>query len=201
MSEYRYSFTKLMEHTNQIKKETYKIKQEHFPDIEKAFMNFSVFFDVLEKKSQSLEKSVKMILACEFINHVYSALILTENGLILDAIVCGRSALEVLAFHWLVCLDPENAASEYNQNQLSRPVEIRKRLENLGADITHIKDIYSSDSKFTHLSRESERFHFRMESNSKGLLYIGGKFSPADQKEMFRYLSILVQLFEKPMMK
>lgn len=168
--------------------------------IDQEFEDFDNYFKDIENQQPSLERNVRMMLACKLFNHVYSAFILAESGLLVDAVLCERNALETIAFHWLICLDPD-AHEEYERNNIPRPVEVRQRLEKLGVDISHLRDIYSRDSEISHVGRNSERFHSRMESTSKGELLFGGAFSPNDQAEMFRFLPALLYLFRHPMMK
>jgi hypothetical protein len=130
---------------------------------------------------------------------VYSGLLLTESGLFSDAIICERSALETVAFHWLICLDP-NAAIEYETDQAIQPVKVRLRLEKLGADVSQIRELYSLASGLTHVGRDSERFNNQLESEFKGVISFGGRASQIDQEHMFKYLPALLYLFQKPLM-
>jgi len=116
------------------------------------------------------------MLACKLMNHVYSGLILAENGLILDSILCERNALETIAFHWLVCIEKESA-KEYLENDSPRPVEVRKRLEKYGVDINSIKDLYASGSRVIHVGREGERFQSQWATLSEGKLFFWWCFS------------------------
>ena len=199
MTESKYTLTKLRKHTEQVRVLISAIQEEHLPGIEKAFCDFSDFVEELEQQPITLERNVKMMLGCKFLNHIYSALLIAERGLMVNAILCERNALETVAFHWLVCLDP-NTATEYNLDNIPRPVEVRKRLEQLGADISHIRSLYASGSEITHVGRRSERFHSRWNSALDGKLLFGGDFSSEDQGEMFRYLPALFYLFLKPIM-
>lgn len=185
-------------HTKFIQMQTSSVLREHLSTIDEGFATFDNYFDELEKLPATLERNVKMMLACKFLNHVYSAFILAESGLIVDAILCERNAIETIAFHWLVCLDP-NAAVEYEQGNIPRPVEVRRRLENLGADVTHIRNLYTSGSETSHVGRKSERFHSQWESPSKGILLIGGALALEDQAKMFDFLPVLLLLFCEPL--
>jgi hypothetical protein len=200
MNEQRYSFENLRKHTSAIRAQTASTLREHQSSIDRAFANFSKFINELEQQPISLERNVKMMLACKLLNHVYSALILAEYGLIVDALLCERNALETVAFHWLICLDPVSA-SEYQENDIPRPVEVRRRLEKLGADISSLRDLYSSVSEITHVGRRSERFHSTWKNTSSGELRIGGHISPKDQAEMFQFLPALFDLFYEPLVQ
>jgi len=121
---------------------------------------------------------------------------LNECGLIVDAILCERNALETVAFHWLVCIDDE-AAEEFLENDIPRPVEVRKRLEKLGVNNDTIRDIYASGIQVTHVGRDSERFHSKWSNLSKGELLFGGAFLPDEQAHMFEFLPALLYLFQQ----
>jgi hypothetical protein len=99
----------MREHTQAIRVQTRSVLRKHRLAIDQEFAAFDNFFSELEKQPVGLERNVKMILACKFLNHVYSAFFLAESDLIEDAILCERNALETIAFHWLICLDPKVA--------------------------------------------------------------------------------------------
>jgi hypothetical protein len=195
----KYTFSAFERHTNAIRLGARKIIRKHKPSLNQAFSDFSQHIDELEKRPPSLERNVKLMLACKLLNHVYSGLILTECGLVVDAIICERSALETIAFHWLVCVDP-NAAAEYETEQVPAPIKVRLRLEKHGVDVSHVRDLYSSDSAFTHVGRKAERFDSQMESPHQGELLFGGTGSIVDQDHMFEFLPHLLYLFPEPLM-
>ncbi len=200
MRNLKYSFDNLRKHTESIRVQTSGTLQEMHLSIDQAFADFDTYLAEVERQPPSLERNIRMILACKLLNHMYSAFILAESGLIVDALLCERNALETIAFHWLICLDPASS-QEYESNQIPRPVEVRRRLEKLGADITHLRDIYAAGSETSHVGRKSERFHSKWESPSKGELLFGGTFSPEDQAEMFQFLLALLYLFRQPLVK
>ena len=195
----KYAFGNLRRNTELICGQSGRILQEYRSLIDQEFADFDDFLNELENQPPSLDRNVRMMLACKFLNHVYSALVLAERGLIVDAVLCERNALETAAFHWLVCLDP-NALQEYGQNDIPRPADVRQRLEQLGVDITSLRDLYASASQASHVGRQSERFHSQWESVSKGKLSFGGAFAPQDLAEMFRFLPALLCWFRKPSM-
>ncbi|MCI0555483.1 MAG: hypothetical protein L0287_31440 [Anaerolineae bacterium] len=90
-------------------------------------------------------------------------------------------------------------ATQYEQGDVPRPVEVRRRLERLGADINHLKDLYASGSEVAHVGRKSERFHSQWVTAREGKLLFGGAFVPSDQSEMFGFLPALLELFRRPM--
>jgi hypothetical protein len=199
MNESKYTFLKLRAHTKNICTQISPILNKHLSDTEKAFTNFDLFREELEQQPKSLIRNVKMMLACTLLNHVYSALILAESGLIVDAILCERNAIETVAFHWLICLDPA-AAEKYNQENIPRPVEVRGQLERLGADIDQIRGLYAWGSKVSHVGRHSERFSCDWKSADNGELFFGGNLSPDDQDELFSFLPAILYLFMEPIM-
>jgi len=147
----------------------------------------------------TVERNVKLLLATKFINHVYSAFTLTENGLLSDAAICERSAIESLAGYKLLCIEPELAVL-YDKGKFPKPVEVRKRLEKLGygKEAQRIKDIYSPASGITHLARDHERFSMTWKSNSDGILHVGGVFNEGDLKHMLKFLPVLIAWFLMP---
>ncbi|MBW4693347.1 MAG: hypothetical protein KME27_16470 [Lyngbya sp. HA4199-MV5] len=197
MQESRYSLEKLRKHSESVRLKSLSLQKEQQDFIEKAFADFSENLAEIEQQPPTLERNVKLILACKLFNHVYSGFILAERGLIVNAVLCERNALETIAFHWLVSLDG-NALHEYEQGNVPRPVEVRRRLEKLGVDVENIRSIYASGSEISHVGRESERFHSRWESSFEGRLLFGGDFAPDDQAEMFRFLPALLYLFHQP---
>lgn len=196
----KYTFDGLRRLTQDIRRQSAKIVDEQRSLIDKAFIDFDNYFAEVEKQPPTLERNVRMMLACQFFNHLYSAIILAESGLIVDAFLFERNALETIAFHWLICLD-SSVAEEYEQNSIPRPVKVRERLEQLGADITHIKGLYSSGSEISHVGRNSERFHSQWESRTTGELLFGGGLNLNDQHKMLQFLPVLLYLFPEPIMK
>lgn len=192
----KFAFANLRKHTQTIRSNIAKVFNENRESISKAFDDFDAYFHDLENQSISLKKNVRLMLACKLLNHVYSGLILAESGLIVDAILCERNALETIAFHWLVCIE-ENAAEEYLHNDIPRPVEVRKRLETHGVDIEPIRDLYTSGSQATHVGRNGERFQTEWLNSSTGKLFVGGAYLPIDQSKMFEFLPALLYLFQQ----
>jgi hypothetical protein len=196
----KYSLSTLQEHTKAIRTLTKRLVRKHRSTLDEALADFNSYFDDLEQQPPTLERNVKMLLACKFLNHIYSAIILTECGLVVDAVLCARNALETAAFHWLVRLDPA-AATEYGSDEIPRPVVVRKRLEEFGVDVHGIRELYSMDSELTHVSRASERFNLEWQTSRDGLLRIGGEFREEDGQHLFGdYFPFLIGAFEEPIM-
>jgi hypothetical protein len=198
MQESKYSLENLRKHSESVRVQSLSLQKEQQEYIEKAFVDFSEKLAEIEQQPPTLERNVRLILACKLFNHVYSGFILAERGLIVNAVLCERNALETIAFHWLASLD-KDALHEYERGNIPRPVEVRRRLERLGVDIENIRSIYSSGSEISHVGRKSERFHSRWESPSEGKLLFGGDFELDDQAEMFRFLPALLYLFHQPL--
>jgi hypothetical protein len=194
MRKTKYSFSNLRRHSKDIRLKTTMLIREKTIKINEAFFQFDDYVTELERTPPSLIRNVKLLLSCQMINHVYSGLILVENGMIVDTILCERNALETMALHWLVCLDP-NVAEEYEKDEIPRPVEVRKRLEQLGIDISSLKNFYSFGSQISHTGRKSERFTTDLSSSKKGELIIGGAYSPIDQSELLEWLPSLLVWF------
>jgi hypothetical protein len=109
---------------------------------DEAIRTFEEYVQTIEGEERTLNRNVRLLLATRFFNHVYSTLILSEAGLVADAVSCERSALEALAAFRLVSVAPEYAGA-YDTDAFPRPVEVRKRLEELGfvEEIHHIREL------------------------------------------------------------
>jgi hypothetical protein len=200
MNRDKYSFSNLRRHTEANRRDAAAVIEASYPQIEDAFRSFSSFVDALRDQPRSLERNVRLLLACRFLNHVYSGLLLAEAGLLADAVVCERSAIESLAAYRLLSLRP-TVAEEYANGSFPRPVEVRRELEAAGfaSEALQVRDLYRSASGVTHISRDSERFNLRWESSSDGALLFGGQFVRADLEEMARFFSALLHWFPMPL--
>jgi hypothetical protein len=114
-----------------------------------------------------------MMLTARFINHMFSQLLLTERGLLLDAFNCSRAAIETTGFYWLVLKDP-STAELYDSEKSLKPVEVRKRLEVLDIDITALRDLYGFQSEIAHVGNKTDGLQIFWESPRAGRLLIGG---------------------------
>lgn len=200
MAPNKYNLSALRAHTDEVRRLTRAVVSATDPSIEDAFDQFSHFVGAIHDQQKSLQRNVRLVLCCRFLNHVYSGLLLAESGLIADAVVCERSALETLAAYRLLCVEPQRA-EDYADERFPRPVEVRKALEAAGyvgeADQTRI--LCSGASGVTHVTRESERFHVRWHSESKGELHFGGAYNAHDVEEMTRFFAALLHWFPQPL--
>ena len=96
MTQNRYSLEKLREHTESIRRETCSLTAANPNDLDNAIRAFEAGLCELEGETVSLSRNVRLLLATKFFNHVYSALLLSEAGLVADAIGCERAALEAV---------------------------------------------------------------------------------------------------------
>lgn len=141
-------------------------------------------FHAIELEPKGLVRNVKLALIARFTNHLFSALLLGERGLLLDAFNCSRAALETTAFYWLVCKD-NNAAQMYDAEKSVPPVEVRKRLEAIGIDVAAIRERYSLESTVAHVGNKYDQLQIRWERGGDGRLLIGGGIVPEVQKALF----------------
>jgi hypothetical protein len=196
-----YSFENLRLHSEEIIKQFGPILQKYHGPTVQGFDHFCHFLDEIELEAPSLQKNVRLLLACKTLNHVYSGIILTERGLLVDALACERNAIETILFHWLLVLD-SSVAEAYSSDAVPRPVNVRKRLEDeFNVDLSEIKSIYAKASAALHVARKSEDFHLSMTSVDRGEVYFGGKFSPEDQAQMMKFLPACLYLFWRPLLK
>ena len=191
---YRYEL--LQKHSNETALSTRQTLKREIMEARKVFSFFDKHFDSLEEKPKSLLRNVKLALTARFINHLFSSLLLTERGLILDAFNCSRSAIETTAFYWLLCHD-EKAASLYEGEKSIPPVEIRKRLESLGVDVKAIRDLYSLQSAVAHVGNEYDHLQIQWENDKAGRLLVGGGLNPQLQKAMIEDIIRAVFRFVK----
>jgi hypothetical protein len=190
-----YSFSNLKKHTSAIRADSRCVFNINIEKIEEAFLFFDNFFKTIEQEEISLARNVKLVMATRFINHVYSALLLTESGMTADASICERSAIEVLAAYKLVNIDME-MLEKYETEQFPKPVKVREMLEKLGykSEAEQIQQIYTSLSGITHISRKHERFSLSSEK-----LMIGGCFDKKDVEHLSEFLPFLLYWFaQKP---
>ncbi len=192
----RYRFELLLNHSNETALSTRKSLKREISEARKMFKFLDHHFHSLEKKPIGLVRNVKLALTTRFINHLFSALLLVERGLILDAFNCTRSALETTAFYWLVCHD-DSAATLYNDKKSPPPVEIRKRLEGLGVDVGPIRERYSLESEIVHVGNRYDHLQIHWETESKGKLLVGGASNPNVQKAMLGEIVEAVSRFLK----
>ena len=195
----KYSFDKLRQHTETIRQQADRIFSTRKTGLDEAFLEFGQHFSAIQEQDKSLERNVRLLFASRFLNHVYSALLLVEAGMYSDALTCERSAIESLAGYRLLCAEPV-MAEKYNAGKFPKPVEVRKKLEQLGyaQEVEHIQSLYKSASGITHLSRENERFLVNWKESNDGELRIGGVFSETDLDHMLEFLPALLFWFVSP---
>lgn len=196
MPSVRYHFDLLHKHSNETALATRRELKKQILDVRRAFDFLDHHFRSLEQKPKSHARNVKLALTARFINHLFSALVLIERGLILDAVNCTRSALETTAFYWLVCINAESA-SLYDAEKSLPPVEIRKRLEGLGIDIAALRELYALESTIAHVGNQYDQLQIRWESDNDGKLLIGGGQNLPLQKAMLEGLIAALFRFVK----
>lgn len=192
----RYDLQSLRGHTAHIRTVTERITVSGGEFLRDALESFDEFVASLESAPPTLVRNVRLLLSCRFFNHVYSALLLSEAGLIVDSIVCERTALETLAAFRLVMVRP-SYAERYECGDFPRPAAVRKLLMKYGAaaDHEHLRDLYSSGSEMAHVTRQHERFNMQWKSGDTGRLSFGGKVCVADHAEMLSFLGTAIFWF------
>src|ERR1051326_74648 len=90
----KYTLDNLREHTVTIRAQSAEVQGKQQAFINQAFVDFDDYLDRVEKQPATLVRNVRLLLACKLFNHVYLAFILAESGLIVDAVLCERNALE-----------------------------------------------------------------------------------------------------------
>ena len=191
-----YRFEMLLKHSNETALNTRKTLKHEIMKAREIFGVLDHLFHSIEKKPKCLVRNVKLALTARFTNHIFSALLLIERGLVIDAFNCTRSALETTAFYWLVCHD-ESAAALYDGEKSPPPVKIRKRLEGLGVDVQSIRDSYNLESTIVHVGNRYDNIQIQWEKGNNGKLLIGGGSIPVLQKAMLHSIVKAVFRFMK----
>ncbi len=138
----RYNFDLVNRHSSLVASECRRVNSERFKSVKDTLSFLGQIIDEIGGEPKSHQRNVRMALATRFFNHLYSQLILTERGLLLGAANASRSAIETTAFYWLVCLDA-NSAALYDAESSPRPVEIRKKLQELVIDVSDLQGAVS----------------------------------------------------------
>jgi len=141
--------------------------------LRQAFDLLSRHFDSTQSEPKSHSRNVRLALTARFINHLHSFVMLAERGLLPDAVDCSRSATETMAFHWRVCRDPE-AAGLYDAAISPRPGEVRRRLEELGIDVSELKSQYGRESSISHVGNPYDDLQIAWAAPDTGTILVGG---------------------------
>ncbi|MDI7774501.1 hypothetical protein [Asticcacaulis sp. EMRT-3] len=173
MTSHKYAFDLLFRHSNEVAINTRRALKQPVAEARKLFGFLGEHFQTIEREQSSLSRNVRLSLTTRFINHQFAELMLIERGLLLDAFNCSRAGLEATAFYWLVVKD-SSAAEHYEAARSLKPVEVRKRLEALGIDITPLRDMYSFQSEVAHVGNKSDGLQIDWEKGASGRLLIGG---------------------------
>jgi hypothetical protein len=177
----KYLYELLVRHSNVVSLDSRKNFKNEIRTVKEAFRLLDSLRVSLDDLPKGHNRNVRLALLTRFTNHLFSQVILTERGLILDAINCARSATETTAFYWLVCLAPDKA-SEYDQDKSPRPVEVRKELEKLGVDVEDLKQRYQSESTAAHVGNPTDNWQINWLNDKDGLLLVGGGSNPKMQQ-------------------
>jgi hypothetical protein len=192
-----------------MKTEKYNIKRlkKHWSVIQTKFNNnysewincfsdlIELSFEISDKISgrKKLEENVIYLLLTKAINHSPSALILMENGLIIDAALSTRNAFEtfLLINFFIKDNNPENYVKWSNGTQF-KPAYIRSKLKELNEAILDDYIIMESDnsddikfaygwlSNITHSNIDSSNYTVLKESPKNYRVYIGGNVENDD---------------------
>ncbi|MFT6557074.1 MAG: hypothetical protein ACJAYR_000925 [Sneathiella sp.] len=194
MKKGRYHFDLLYRHSNELSLETRRTFKNEVKSIKEAFGFLDQHLAELEKSPKNHHRNVKMALTARFLNHLFSYVILTERGLILDASNCGRSATETTAFYWLVCKDP-SSSSLYDKEQSPRPIDVRKKLEAIGVDVSELRDKYGFESNIAHVGNKYDNLQISWEKQKSGSLHIGGGGDVNTRREYLQAVSHYIYMF------
>lgn len=169
----KYQYNLLNRHSNALTIDTRKKLKKEMKTAKEAFRLIDSLWSPINDLPRGHLRNVKLALVARFTNHIFAQTILTERGLILDALNCARSATETTAFYWLVCVAPETA-QQYDASESPRPVEIRKGLERRGIDISELRDRYQHESTAAHVGNPTDNWQIDWQNDKDGLLMVGG---------------------------
>lgn len=190
----RYHFDLLYRHSNELALTTRRTFKAEVATVKASFGFLAQHFDRLERERKSHVRNVKMALTARFMNHLFAHVLLAERGLLLDAANCARSATETTAFYWLVGKDA-SAAGLYDAQESPRPVEIRKRLETLGVDVSDLRENYGYESAVSHVGNKYDNLQITWEKERTGKLQIGGGGDPNMRRAMLNELPKFIAMF------
>lgn len=192
----RYNFDLIERHSNQLALDCRRVNRERFQAVKSSLSFLGQIIDEIGNEPKTHQRNVRMTLATRFFNHLYSQLILTQRGLFLDAANASRSATETTAFYWLVCLDADSAKL-YDAESSPRPVEIRKKLEDLDIDVSELQDIYKHQSEVAHVGNTYDNLQIRWGANKDGQLLVGGGSEPETQRRSLNAIVAAMMIFLK----
>lgn len=190
----RYNFDLVNRHSSLVASECRRVNSERFKSVKDTLSFLGQIIDEIGGEPKSHQRNVRMALATRFFNHLYSQLILTERGLLLDAANASRSAIETTAFYWLVCLDA-NSAALYDAESSPRPVEIRKKLQELVIDVSDLQGIYKHQSEVAHVGNFYDNMQIKWGANRDGQLLVGGGSEPETQRISLNAIVASILLF------
>lgn len=194
ISKTRFQFAHLEKHSQWLANETMTKCAERRAAASETISFLGVVFETVEKQPKSLFRNVRLMLIARFMNHLYSMFLLVERGLFLDAHACARSATEATAFYWMICID-QSYAEEYNKKRSPRPVDVRKKLEAHGIDVSEIRDIYSHQSDVVHVGNSFDQMQVRWHDAESGEISVGGRSEPELQGSAFNAIVASMVIF------
>lgn len=154
------------------------------------------FMSALNKATdnpETLQARVHISLETRFFNSIFASLRLTAFGMFTEANIVMRSAFEALQYFRLLYYDP----SLYNffDKKPLRPVEVRKKLEEIGHEIEFVRDIYSKMSSHCHVGGDGS-LNFDIHDLDADIISIGGFNSPEIQDSILNELIVMMHLFQ-----
>ncbi|AVX03443.1 hypothetical protein MXMO3_00912 [Maritalea myrionectae] len=127
----------------------------------------------------------KLFIVCRFSNSIYASMRLACMGLILDSIGCLKTAFEALQYSRLISLKPDEASTFLDPDHSLRPVEVRKKLQQLEHDAEHARDKYSMLSTFSHVGGTGEMLTLE-EIDDDVSFRVGGYVDPSLQEKLVK---------------
>ena len=160
-----------------------------------ALSILSTNFIKVEAEPRSPLRNARLLLTSRHYNHLFAQQLLAERGLLVDAINASRAGVETITWYWLLCLEPGAAIDYFQESKRPAPVEIRKRLEILGADVNAIREDYSLKSDVAHVGGKSEGLVVQWGSDDSGNVHLGGTPNDTLQPLLIENLAVSVAQF------
>jgi len=150
----------------------------------------SLAIEALAGKKE-LEPNCAFLLLSKSLNHALSAQLLLEHGMMVDAALCARNAIEAMLLLELLVKQPD-LCQQWSKGKEFKPADVRQRLEKLPR--VEVRDIiietspnehddarfvYGWLSRITHANLESLNYSTsRASAANDFVIHIGGAHSP-----------------------
>jgi hypothetical protein len=184
-------YSNLLKHTAAIRIKSAKATVNN--TFSKKFDNLFHYLSKLEKMQDKSTKNLQLLLGCNLLNQLYSAIILFESGLYPEGLVHFRIALEVIAYKH--CFNLGLIKKHYFDKKTHSFSEVIKILKPHHSELSAILlDFHSQWSEYCHLHTENKKHDVRFRLKNDRVLW-GGEYSPNDLKHLLSLADVLIDLY------